>query len=86
MLARFLVWALFLLVVWRAIRSLLTGLVQGASAPPPDPPAPPEKGELMVRDPICGTFVLPSRAVSLNDRSGAHHFCSDACRLKYRSR
>ena len=64
MLARFLIWSLLLLVVWRALRSLFAGIVQGASAPPPPPAAPPEKGELMVRDPVCGTFVLPSRSVS----------------------
>ena len=86
MLARFLVWALLLLVVWRAIRSLLTGIVQGATSPPPASRVPPQKGELMARDPVCGTFVLPSRAVSVTDRTGTHHFCSDTCRQKYGSR
>jgi YHS domain-containing protein len=37
----------------------------------------------MVRDPVCGTFVLPSRSVSARDRSGVHHFCSDRCRQAY---
>ena len=87
MLARFLIWSLLLLVVWRALRSLLAGIVQGASAPRSSSPgAAPDKGELMVRDPVCGTFVLPSRAVSLNDRAGTHHFCSDRCRQAYRAR
>ena len=86
MLARFLVWTLLLLVVWRALRSLLSGIVQGASAPPPPSASPPEKGELMVRDPVCGTFVLPSRSVSMRDRSGTHHFCSDRCRQAYQER
>ena len=84
MLARFLVWTLLLLVVWRALRSLIAGVVQGASAPPPPQPGPPERGELMVRDPVCGTFVLPSRAVAFNDRRGEHHFCSERCREAYR--
>jgi len=35
MLARFLIWALLALVVWRALRTLFAGIVQGASAPPP---------------------------------------------------
>jgi uncharacterized protein len=84
MLARFLVWTLLLLVVWRALRSLLAGIIQGASAPPPPrPDRAPGKGELMVRDPVCGTFVLPSRAVSVHDRSGLHYFCSDRCRQAY---
>ena len=86
MLARFLIWSLLLLVVWRALRSLFAGIVQGASAPPPPPAAPPEKGELMVRDPVCGTFVLPSRSVSERDRSGTHYFCSDRCRQAYQQR
>jgi YHS domain-containing protein len=38
----------------------------------------------MVRDPVCGTFVLPSRSTSTRDRSGTHYFCSDRCRQAYR--
>ena len=86
MLARFLIWSLLLLVVWRALRSLFSGIAQGASSPRPPQASPPEKGELMVRDPVCGTFVLPSRSVSLRDRSGTHHFCSDRCREAYQQR
>ena len=86
MLARFLVWAVLLLVVWRAVRRLLAGVAQGVSAPRPRPPAAPDKGELMVRDPVCGTFVLPSRAVSFRGKDGTHHFCSDTCRQAYQSR
>jgi len=84
MLARILIWALLLLVVWRALRSLLAGIVQGASAP--TRPEPPAKGELMVRDPVCGTFVLPSRSILIRDRNGTHHFCSDRCRQAYQQR
>jgi len=90
MLARILIWLTLLFFVWRAVRLLFSGIVQGASSPPPPGPraprAPPEKGELMVRDPVCGTFVLPSRSVSLSDRTGTHHFCSEACRRAYQSR
>jgi YHS domain-containing protein len=37
----------------------------------------------MVRDPICGTFVLPDRARSIADGGSRVYFCSDACRDKY---
>ena len=40
----------------------------------------------MVRDPICGTFVLPDRAVSLVSGRDRVYFCSDACRDKYEAR
>jgi len=85
MLARFLIWSVFFFVVWRSLRLFLSGLVQHAAPPPRERRSPPEKSELMVRDPVCGTFVLPSRAVSLSDRAGTHHFCSDACRRAYKS-
>ena len=41
---------------------------------------------MMVRDPVCGTFVLPSRATSMRDRNGPHYFCSDRCRQAYQRR
>jgi uncharacterized protein len=87
MLTRFLLWAVLFLLVGRAIRRFFAGVAQGA-APPPSraqrPSSPPEKGELMVRDPVCGTFVLPSRATSMHDRAGTHYFCSDKCRQAFK--
>jgi YHS domain-containing protein len=46
----------------------------------------PERGVAMARDPVCGTFVLPSKAVTLVDGRSRLYFCSDACRDKYRAR
>ena len=46
----------------------------------------PQRGMAMVRDPICGTFVLPDRAVVLLDGRSRLFFCSEACRDKYRAR
>ena len=40
----------------------------------------------MVRDPVCGTFLLPDRAVTLDDGSHRVFFCSPACRDTYRAR
>jgi YHS domain-containing protein len=40
----------------------------------------------MVRDPVCGTFVLPEGAISLVDGRTRLFFCSDACRDTYRAR
>ena len=46
----------------------------------------PNRGVPMVRDPVCGTFVLPDRAVSLTEGRRQMFFCSTACRDKYRAR
>ena len=40
----------------------------------------------MERDPVCGTFVVPERAVALDDGSRRVYFCSSACRDSYRAR
>jgi YHS domain-containing protein len=40
----------------------------------------------MVRDPVCGTFVVPERAVSLSVGREIVYFCSVACRDAYRAR
>ena len=44
------------------------------------------RGVPMVRDPVCGTFVLPDRALSLTEGRRQMFFCSSACRDKYRAR
>ena len=95
MLTRFLLWALFLLLLFRAIGRIVRGIAEGASgrAPAsgprgsgrPSTPAP-AKGELMVRDPVCGTYVLPSRSLSAHGADGAVYFCSEKCRGAYVSR
>jgi YHS domain-containing protein len=90
MLTRFLLWALLLFVVFRAIGRLIRGIGEGASGTagrgPRGRAADPPKGELMVRDPVCGTFVVPSRALSYRDKNGTQCFCSEKCRQEYLAR
>ena len=86
MLTRVLLYAVFAFFVWRTIRRFLAGVAQGVASSPPRAArktGPPATGELMARDPVCGTYVLPSRASSTRDRSGTHYFCSDKCRQAY---
>jgi YHS domain-containing protein len=94
MFTRFLLWALFVLVVSRAIGRIMRGIAEGASGSAPSGrnrgrarPATPEptKGELMVRDPVCGTFVVPSRALSARGAGGTVYFCSEKCRETHAS-
>jgi YHS domain-containing protein len=41
----------------------------------------------MQRDPVCGTFVVPERAIALSGSRGERlYFCSIECRDKYRAR
>ena len=68
---------------WRIAASFMEGLT-GAQRRPSG--GPPQQGVQMVRDPVCGTFVVPERAVTLHDGRARVFFCSDACRDKYRAR
>jgi YHS domain-containing protein len=65
----------------RIVRAFRDGMQQGA----PGSPRVPAQGVAMVRDPVCGTFVLPERAVTLLQGRTRLHFCSDACRDQYRA-
>ena len=68
---------------WRVVESFLEGL--GVNRQPPAPGGPPQSVQ-MVRDPVCGTFLLPDRAVTLLEGRSRLYFCSEACRDRYRAR
>lgn len=66
--------------MWGGVKEGLSGQPAGAGARPV-----PQRGVQMVRDPVCGTFVVPERAVPLAVGGERHYFCSIACRDKYRT-
>lgn len=80
--------ALFLILsifVARAFWRLVDGIIAGISGQPP--PANREiRGVQMARDPVCGTFVVPDRAIAVTDGRRQVFFCSTACRDKYRAK
>jgi YHS domain-containing protein len=72
-------------IIWRTLGGLLEGLTN-RSAPPQAPPPPATSSVAMVRDPVCGTFVLPNHAVSVSDGRRRVYFCSTTCRDAYQAR
>jgi YHS domain-containing protein len=80
---RLILLALLMLVLARAVWRLLGGVVDGVSAGGLRGRAP-QRGVQMARDPVCGTFVVPDRAVALAERGGEVYFCSARCRDAYR--
>jgi len=84
MLVRFVLIGILFILIARAFWRVIDNIVLAASGRPPGgrPPAPTAK---MVRDPVCGTFVVPERSVSIADARGRAYFCSEACRDKYRA-
>jgi hypothetical protein len=67
---------------WRVIGGVIEGL-SGRSTSNRDGNVP-ARGVQMVRDPVCGIYVIPDR--TLSDGTGRVFFCSANCRDKYRAR
>ena len=85
MLFRMLLLFVLILVALRAVWWLLRGVAQGASGGQSErtnrsasPPA-----VKMVRDPVCGTYVVPGRALELARGRETLYFCSEKCRDQY---
>jgi uncharacterized protein len=75
------------MLVARAFRQLIAGIVAGASPQQGRRSGPPERGVQMVRDPVCGTFLPPDHAISVTDRRGAvRYFCSEKCADAFKAR
>ena len=64
------------LVWWFVIRQL-----RGSAAAEPRARA---RSVALVRDPVCGTFVEPARAIEARVGSSVHYFCSESCRSQFR--
>lgn len=70
---------------WRLVDGIIEGVTGGHSLRQRAGTAP-DSSVQMMRDPVCGTFVVPDRAVAVDDGSRRVYFCSADCRDKYRAR
>jgi YHS domain-containing protein len=92
---RFILLSILLTIVIRAVSSVWAGIIRGmqdsgapsqAGARGAGSSGVAQRGVQMVRDPICGTFVVPDAAVALSNPSGERvYFCSADCRDQYRA-
>ena len=80
---RFLIFLVLIFFVARAVWRLVYGIAEGlsGSADSKPPTAMP-----LVRDPVCGTFVVPSRALTSGSGRDMQFFCSERCRDKWTNR
>ena len=77
---RLLLFAILGYVLWRLLWNAAKAMFVGMGYQPPG-----EKGQSvgLVRDPVCGTFVLPSSALTSGSGSNTRYFCSEKCRQDY---
>lgn len=89
MLLRTLLLFLFFMFLARAAWRLLEGVVRGVSGEPGTRPpggrrTPSQPAAVkMAQCPVCGTYVVPDKAIRGVGRGQGLYFCSEECRAKY---
>jgi YHS domain-containing protein len=63
-------------LIWRFVSGVIEGATGKSKVSKP-------KGVSLVKDPVCGMFVVRSRAVTIKRDGIVKYFCSDQCRRKY---
>lgn len=70
-------------IAFRVLWRVLTGVFEGMGYQRPGGQSP---SVGLVRDPVCGTFILPSKALTSGTGSNTRYFCSEKCRADYAGR
>ena len=81
---------LFFLFVARAFWRLVEGVARGAMGVGTGPAQPPGRrgpaapaAVKMTQCPVCGTYVVPEKAITGVSKGKVVHFCSDTCRATF---
>jgi YHS domain-containing protein len=75
---------LLALIVVRLVWRFLAGVLDGLS--PEAPRSTGRKSVPLVRDPVCGTYVVRARALTIEADGHTRYFCSERCRDEYARR
>lgn len=67
---------LLVVLIIRALWRLILGISQGLKSSEPRR----DSAVALVRDPVCGTYVVPGRALAVRDGALVRYFCSERCR------
>lgn len=68
-------------MVWRFMYAIFEGA--GMLKEPQDRE---RKAVKLVRDPVCGVFVVPTQALTSGTGSSTRYFCSEKCRQQWGKR
>jgi YHS domain-containing protein len=76
-------WGILVVILIRALMRLTRGVLQGAGYTRRRG-GPPSVG--LVKDPVCGIFVVPSQALTSGSGGEIRFFCSEKCRSQWKAR
>lgn len=80
---RFILYGILFVVLIRALSRLMRGVLEGAGYQRGGTPTKPSVN--LVRDPVCGMFVVPSKALTAGTGAETKYFCSEKCRRQWRA-
>lgn len=87
--ARFLLLMVLFMVIartfWRFVDAVVRGASTGAAAGGRRPSGPPVSVK-MQQCPVCGTYVVPGKAISMVSGGQPVYFDSEKCRAEFQSR
>lgn len=72
----------FLVLVLRLVWKFASGLIAGVRGSGSAKRA--VRGGSLERDPVCGTYVEPTRAMTARVSGKTYYFCSERCRQAFR--
>ena len=70
---------------WKLVETVMRGAMGAPQAGTQRGGGPPAAVK-MQPCPICGTYVVPGKAISAVSSGATVYFCSDKCRAEYQSR
>jgi len=77
---------ILLLFIIRAVLMLARGVMQGISGDGGVASRRSRPSVQLMRDPVCGVYVSPSKAITEQSGVGIAYFCSERCRQAWRAR
>ena len=81
---RLIIWLVLLFILGRLLWRFMYALFEGAGM------LKERKGEpaavKLVRDPVCGVYVVPTKALTSGTGEATQYFCSEKCRQEWKSR
>lgn len=83
---RLIIWLVLLLLIGRIVWRFMYALFDGAGMLRDRSSAADSSAVKLVRDPVCGTFVVPAKALTAGSGSSTQYFCSEKCRSQWTGR
>jgi YHS domain-containing protein len=80
--AKLIIYLVLLLIIGRMVWRFIYAIFEGAGML--KGPGERERAAVkLVRDPVCGVFVVPSQALTLGSGTSTRYFCSEKCRQQW---